>query len=794
LSLENDSDTDVSFSDDTSENERSNEDIDDDERMNLYEHDRSNEEIDNDERINLDEREKSCEDIDDDKRMNSDEHERSSEESDDDERMSSDENIYFKEDSNHKSDRSRMDYLIIVLMFYLRHNLSLLALDDLLYLINQIAGSNILPKSTFLFKKLFPPTIRPNFHFYCPNCMLSLDEYDKLITVCPKCTSKISFETKTGKNFFITFNIETQIQDILKKNTDNIVFHKADSTNSNLTDVFDAILYKTHENVNNLITISYNTDGANVFKSSKCGSLWPIHFVVNELDPKVRYLPENIVVSGLWFGKDPPMELFFKPMVEELVQLNRKKSQIELNDNKHFDFQIRALICTADCPAKDKLMKKNQFNGYFGCNYCLHPGELVNNRYVRYTNLPNIEKRTHESVISDMKLAHETKITINGMKGLSPLAAFPKFDVIHGLSIDYMHCALLGVGKMLLEMWLDPSNHHEKYYIGLRKTEIDSRLLKIRPPTSLSRMPRSINDITVWKANEHRNYLLFYSLPCLYQILTFKYLNHYMKLSKSIYILLKSKITAAELNYVDILLKEFVIEFQQLYGKLKMVFNVHLISHLVESVRYCGPLWATSQFHFEDNNNVLIKYVKGTTDVLKQISSKYVLNKFIESNHDQSEIVQDYYDRTKHRKKVKRVKKYESLTLLNNYIPIEATNVDDGCLYYKRMIYTNTLFHTIDYCKQLKTNDSVVELIDGTLGEIKLIITIKDDCFVLLKIFSKSKNRNIFENFDSQICLIDNLEIADCLYPINSIKRKGILMNTGSTISVTFFPNDYERD
>jgi hypothetical protein len=116
--------------------------------------------------------------------------------------------------------------MIMVLMFYLRHNLSMLALNDLLLLINSIAGSNVLPKSTYLFKKLLPKSIKPEFNFFCPNCFLYLDKYEKTLTNCPNCNSNINFKTDTGKNFFVSFKIEDQVRDILERNFAKIGFKK----------------------------------------------------------------------------------------------------------------------------------------------------------------------------------------------------------------------------------------------------------------------------------------------------------------------------------------------------------------------------------------------------------------------------------------------------------------------------------------------------------------------------------------------------------------------------------------
>ena len=38
----------------------------------------------------------------------------------------------------------------------------------------------------------------------------------------------------------------------------------------------------------NNISLSFNTDGVAVFRSSKKGEFWPLYFVINELRPRIR--------------------------------------------------------------------------------------------------------------------------------------------------------------------------------------------------------------------------------------------------------------------------------------------------------------------------------------------------------------------------------------------------------------------------------------------------------------------------------------------------------------------------
>lgn len=68
------------------------------------------------------------------------------------------------------------------------------------------------------------------------------------------------------------------------------------------------------------------------------------------------------------------------------------------------------------------------------------------------------------------------------MKGPFWLCVLPGFDMISGMSIDYMHCVLLGVCRLLFRLWLQSCHHKEPWYIGVRVTDMDDRLWSINPP------------------------------------------------------------------------------------------------------------------------------------------------------------------------------------------------------------------------------------------------------------------------------------------------------------------------
>lgn len=86
------------------------------------------------------------------------------------------------------------------------------------------------------------------------------------------------------------------------------------------------------------------------------------------------------------------------------------------------------------------------------------------------------------------------------MKGPSWLGTVTAYDLVDGMSADYMHCILLGVTRMLLRLWFTSTHHAELWYIGRDIQTVDSRLCKILPPNEIQRTPRSLEKtMKFWK-------------------------------------------------------------------------------------------------------------------------------------------------------------------------------------------------------------------------------------------------------------------------------------------------------
>lgn len=284
---------------------------------------------------------------------------------------------------------------------------------------------------------------------------------------------------------------------------------------------------------------------------------------------------------------------------------------------------------------------------------CYASGKSVGRKHV-YPVKHNADRlRTDEEMRADMNKSFQTKTEINGVKGLSALMLLPLFDLSKGMVVDSMHCCFLGVVKWHTKLLLKQDykeviiNNKKKkivvdYYIGRseQKKKIDSRLLAIKPHNIRSRLPRSIDTIATWKASELRNWLE-YCVICLKDVLSKKYLDHLGLLSEAVNILNSDSISPEELRRANDLLKNYVTLFQKYFGLKNMTYNVHLLTHITDSVRDWGPFWANSTFVYESWNMRIAKKITSPQSPCVQVTDRYLLSKYLFSCVENDSIAEE---------------------------------------------------------------------------------------------------------------------------------------------------------
>ncbi|KAG0445060.1 hypothetical protein HPB47_000570 [Ixodes persulcatus] len=108
-----------------------------------------------------------------------------------------------------------------------------------------------------------------------------------------------------------------------------------------------------------------------------------------------------------------------------------------------------------------------------------------------------------------------------------------------------------------MEYLFSSTNCRKNYYIGSPSVvaTVNKRLLSIRPPHCVTRLPRPVGDRSFWKASEWRQWLLFYCLPCTLGILDQRYWKHLRCLVEAVYILLLQEFTPGQLDHAEWALK-----------------------------------------------------------------------------------------------------------------------------------------------------------------------------------------------------------------------------------------------
>lgn len=539
--------------------------------------------------------------------------------------------------------------LLLVITFVFKYSMTGQALCDLLRLLTLICpDDSILPDSLHLFWKWFEDVKDPvKFHRYCSSCHMLLTDRDLQIGICPNASCGKCVKDDSEISHFIEIPIAKQIRNLFCKPsfTEDIQhrFNRKKMSENSIEDIYDGSVYKSLSckggilNDRHNLSLLWNTDGIPCFKSSNM-SLWPLYFQINELPFQKRTQPEYMVLGGLWFGSSKPSIMSYtEPFVSSLQHLQDTGVDINLHDGTSFNSRVILIAGTADLPARSIVCNSVQYNGKYGCCKCLQPGETYKTSQRGHVHVfpfnkdcPEGQLRTHEETVQDSLTALSTNTTSHGIKGPTFLQSLTYYNLVKGVCIDYMHGVLLGVVRLLMTLWFSSQKKDGYGSISNMVDLVDLRLRHIKPPNTISRVPRSIKDhLKHWKASELKSWLLYYSLPILKDLLLDDYYQHYLLFVNAMYILLQDSISPAEVNTAEVMIKQFCCMFAALYGERYMTCNVHQLLHLSNMVRDMGPLWCYSCFSFENANGVLLKLFHGTQHVDSQIAQKVCVMQYL---------------------------------------------------------------------------------------------------------------------------------------------------------------------
>ena len=364
-----------------------------------------------------------------------------------------------------------------------------------------------------------------------------------------------------------------------------------------------------------------NTDGAPIFKSAS-HSLWPIYLCVTSFPPEIRMNVKNLILAGVWFAPvKPDMAVILDPILEKIKLLEECGISVETSNGSK---TVKACLFMAvfDLPALAMACNTTQYNGKYGCLYCLDEGVHISGTHV-YPPDDDHQLRTSSQQRQWAEEAERTGRAVYGVKGTSVLS--DSIDIQKQCPVDYMHAVLEGVTKKLMQKyWFNSKQHGKRFYLLKEVNKIDKCLQRIKPPHDFRSTPRSISKaLHFWKASEYQAFLLYYAIPVLKCFLPSDYIYHLALLVCSMHLLLGTDITTQDIDQAEAMLQKFYILAPKLYS-LQMCSSVtHSLIHIPQFVRTCGPLWSYSMFGYENMNGHLKTLVHGTRNVLDQLVFSY---------------------------------------------------------------------------------------------------------------------------------------------------------------------------
>lgn len=671
------------------------------------------------------------------------------------------------------------DHAKRIVSHMLRFNHSFSSLQSNANIVNSTPNASIrIPETTYKLKKVIDAQFLVEYHIRCGTCnTYSITKISGRQIECTSCLAGIS---TANSQFFAYIPLEEQLRKVISDHFNEICLYPS-SEDGKITDVHDFLQYKKVEEKyvkSKVISLVACADGVALYNSSK-KSLWAIQLYLNCLKPTWRYVPENILVVALHVGDHKPdMQDFFFPLMTELKQIIESGGILVTKNHQSMRFTPVITHGCFDLPAKADIQEMMGHAGHFACGFCFHPGVAVkkdtkSKSYVRYIDRGKDEKlRTHEDMIETYSKLKSSSRPINGVKRISCLVGATDFDLIHGFSIDYMHCILLGIMDKLLDLWLNSTNHKQPYYISPKKQEeLNKRIIQIKPIAAITRRPRPLSERAGYKANELRTLLLYYLRFCLPDLLKKSYIDHFHLLSSATYMLLKESISKEEIDLAEKRLIQFSNEFQKLYGNHNVTLNIHLVKHMGSQVRHLGPFWAQSAFGMEATNGVLNK-ITARKSVVHSIAWKYCAS----------------------RAQTKKKRDDDPKFIIGEKSALLMTRDEFNVLSpfsneMKQTIYKNVTISGQKYTslksKQIATVDYFVRLTEGTVGMIKFYF-IHD-----LIIYGLLEKYEIIEKVD-QFYIVKSSSIIE-VFKASNIKTKMIYMKIGRNEIITEVPNRFEK-
>ncbi|CAF0876279.1 unnamed protein product [Brachionus calyciflorus] len=654
------------------------------------------------------------------------------------------------------------EFLISIYSLKVKHNLCDNVINDLLSIIKlSLPLENTCPKTMFKFENTILKDQKIDFYKHCKKCSyvsdpLALSNFKDVKTICVNCESPYAD--------FACLDLKCQIVTILEdqKKFKQILKTKEECKKgtSIIESAIDGTIYnsfkKNFTEKEVMLSLNLNTDGCPL-TNSRDFCVWPILGTILELEQKTREKFENVLLLGLWLNLEKPSyNIFFEKSIEKLIDLI--KNPIYFKGYKIF---IRCQSLIVDLPARAEALNTMQFNGYFGCSQCFHPGEYI--RKYRLMTYPPLESKT--KTFQDYSyLGNLSKLngeTLFGIRGISPFSKV--MTIPDQVPFDYLHLVLQGHAKWLLRQYIDEKD--SEYFLGNKLNEINHSLINIKYPHNFSRKFNRVDTKLKLKSAELKLFIFYVSVPVLFNFLPNKYWNLLCLYVFSIRTFYEPIYDRSRLERAKEMINIYHKVLDSYFSDKSYLYTIHAHLHLYDQ----GAL------------GNMKKFVAGTSGYIGQMCRKMLFLKNLSSIFDEKKYNnRELYEKTEKILKrtafsndqlidAKRKEIDESEMLLFNQ-SLDFQFIEKKVLTADRLFFQNRVFHSFFYKKKENSNSYTICFIESEeelYGEILNFYEIERKFFARVKTFVLKKNLETVESkFSNEFSDFLNINDFNFFYKI----------------------------
>lgn len=385
------------------------------------------------------------------------------------------------------------------------------------------------------------------------------------------------------------------------------------------------------------ICFQLSFDGYQLFKSSSYDA-WPFILLNLNLPPSERFKIDNIIPFGVTSGPSSPtsVESFLEPLISCFERFSSPK-RLKLWNGQAVDVRLFLIFVTADTPALNKILHARGHNAISPCRFCSISGVRSDKSHYYYpSSLFNIDNFARKTVFwraekvqekqrnikdlfltlkrmeqSDSKFEQEKISKETGFHRRPPIILRLKsLRAFQSFPIDTMHLLFINIPRYMWKLWngtLEDTYAKDDFVLSVpHLVGRDMKACGKMIPAFFGRKPRNIYEAGgSFKAAEWKAFILYFSIPLLDERMPEKYLRGWKTYVEVCSIVSRAILSANQVENLRRLTIRFYRHFEKDYFRFQrdrlslMKYSFHLLLHLPECVRDCGPLCNVDQFKME---------------------------------------------------------------------------------------------------------------------------------------------------------------------------------------------------